>query len=363
MGIGLGVVLLLVGLVLALGVVDLPASVDDAVATSTFGWILILVGALAIVLALVMNAQRSRSHQQVVEERRVDPPRCPRRTLCAMTHPPPDRTDQEGDPLVRLVEIWHHACADFVDLVRDIPREQWDLPTDLAGWTVKDNVAHTAHLEAVLAGAPEETVEVPQAPHLTGLMSHYTEQGVLARRDRDMAALADEIEQVRGHALRRAPRQPARRRVRAAAHTRRRAVELPDPAQQPAPRRVDARPGRTTGDRPPGGYDCPAATHVLTTFGRALPMVVGKRVAPPAGTRVRVDVPDAELRWTVGDRRGRAGHPARRRDRAVEPTAAVTLDPRGLRGARRRPTATGGHTTADRGGRASSPGDCSGRWR
>ena len=74
MGIGLGVVLLAVGLILALGVVDLPASVDDAVATSTLGWILIIVGALAIVLALVMNAQRSRS-THVVEERRVDPPR------------------------------------------------------------------------------------------------------------------------------------------------------------------------------------------------------------------------------------------------------------------------------------------------
>jgi fumarate reductase subunit D len=74
MGIGLGVVLLLVGLVLALGVVDLPASIDDAVATSTLGWILIIVGALAIALALVMNAQRSRS-THVVEERRVDPPR------------------------------------------------------------------------------------------------------------------------------------------------------------------------------------------------------------------------------------------------------------------------------------------------
>jgi fumarate reductase subunit D len=73
MGIGLGVVLLLVGLIFALGVVDLPASIDDAVATSTLGWIFIIVGALAIVLALVMNSQRSRS-TRVVEERRVDPP-------------------------------------------------------------------------------------------------------------------------------------------------------------------------------------------------------------------------------------------------------------------------------------------------
>ena len=73
MGIGLGVVLLLIGLVLALNVVDLPASIDDVVATNTLGWILILVGALAIVLAIVMNAQRSRS-THVVEERRTEPP-------------------------------------------------------------------------------------------------------------------------------------------------------------------------------------------------------------------------------------------------------------------------------------------------
>ena len=74
MGIGLGVILLLLGLVLALDVVNLPASIDDAIATDTLGWILIIVGALAIVLALVMNSQRRRA-TTVVEERRVDPPR------------------------------------------------------------------------------------------------------------------------------------------------------------------------------------------------------------------------------------------------------------------------------------------------
>jgi uncharacterized membrane protein HdeD (DUF308 family) len=72
MGIGLGIVLLLVGLIFAFDVVNLPASVDDVIATNTLGWILILVGVLAIVLALVMNAQRSRS-KTVVEERRNPP--------------------------------------------------------------------------------------------------------------------------------------------------------------------------------------------------------------------------------------------------------------------------------------------------
>ena len=73
MGIGLGVVLLLLGLILAFDVIDLPASVDDVVASDTLGWILIIVGVLAIVLALVMNQQRTRS-TRVVEDRRVDPP-------------------------------------------------------------------------------------------------------------------------------------------------------------------------------------------------------------------------------------------------------------------------------------------------
>ncbi|WP_154402801.1 hypothetical protein [Nocardioides speluncae] len=50
--------------------VDLPAEVDDVIATNALGWILIAVGALAIVLALVINAQRSRVTH--VEERRFE---------------------------------------------------------------------------------------------------------------------------------------------------------------------------------------------------------------------------------------------------------------------------------------------------
>ena len=71
MGIGLGIVLLLVGLVLALDVVNLPASIDNNLDSNALGWILIVVGALAIVLVLVMNNQRTR-RSTVVEERRVD---------------------------------------------------------------------------------------------------------------------------------------------------------------------------------------------------------------------------------------------------------------------------------------------------
>jgi len=245
------------------------------------------------------------------------------------------------ESLARLVELWYGACSDFVALAREIPREQWDLPTDLEGWTVKDNVAHTAHLEAVLAGAPEETIEVGEAPHLKGLMNYYTEQGVLARRDRDMQSLADEIEQ--------------------AVATRHDAL-MADP-----PTDGSAKPAKTPGDigwdthrllsnRPvdvwmheqdirraigrPGGYSSPAAAHVLDVFGQALPMVVGKRVAPPVGTTVTLEVPDAGLSWTV-----RVGDDGRCApvDEATTSTTTVRLSPEDfvvLAGGRRTPDAT-----------------------
>lgn len=72
MGIGLGVVLLAIGLILGLGAVDLPASVDDVVASGTIGWILVALGVLAIVLALIANAQRART-THVVDDRREPP--------------------------------------------------------------------------------------------------------------------------------------------------------------------------------------------------------------------------------------------------------------------------------------------------
>ena len=229
-------------------------------------------------------------------------------TTDAEARPPARPEAPADDRLARLIALWQQACADFVALVGEIPQEQWDLPTDLPGWSVKDNVAHTAHLEAVLAGAPEETLDVTETGHLAGPTGYYTEQGILARRDRDMPALVAEIEQ---------------------SVATRSALMQADPPTDGA-----AAPPRTLGGAPwnyqtllsnrpfdvwmheqdirraighPGGYDAPAARHVLTTFGRALPMIVGKRLAPPTGTVIRIVIPDAELTWTVGvDDTGRA---------------------------------------------------------
>jgi uncharacterized membrane protein HdeD (DUF308 family) len=69
MGIGLGIVLLVIGLILVVDVINVGSSFVDE---GALGWILIIAGALAIILAVVMNAQRSRTKH--VQETRYDGP-------------------------------------------------------------------------------------------------------------------------------------------------------------------------------------------------------------------------------------------------------------------------------------------------
>jgi hypothetical protein len=67
MGIGLGIVLILLGLIFVSGVIQYDINfIED----QTLGWILLIVGVLAVVLALVMNQQRRQSRH--VEERHID---------------------------------------------------------------------------------------------------------------------------------------------------------------------------------------------------------------------------------------------------------------------------------------------------
>ncbi|MDQ4051128.1 MAG: DUF6458 family protein [Actinomycetota bacterium] len=74
MGIGIGIVLLVLGLILVTGAVDLPAEIDEAIASETLGWIFLLVGVLAIVLALaIFRPRTTRPGATEVTERRYEP--------------------------------------------------------------------------------------------------------------------------------------------------------------------------------------------------------------------------------------------------------------------------------------------------
>jgi len=69
MGIGVGILLIVIGLILLLDVIqDFPDAIANVIDVDTLGWICLIVGILGIVLALVMNRQRSRTTH--VQERR-----------------------------------------------------------------------------------------------------------------------------------------------------------------------------------------------------------------------------------------------------------------------------------------------------
>ena len=98
--------------------------------------------------------------------------------------------------LAGYVETWWQAVQGFTAVLEQVPAEQWTTPTDLAGWDVKACASHTAHLEAILAGGPEETADVGEPPHVTGFMGLYTEIGVVNRRDRAPEEIVAEIREV-----------------------------------------------------------------------------------------------------------------------------------------------------------------------
>lgn len=198
-------------------------------------------------------------------------------------------SDQER--LKRYVDVWADAVEKVVHLLRTLDPDDWDRPTDLPGWDVRAVAAHLAHLESELAGIAQTEVEVPELDHVRSPMGRHTEQGRIARASWSPEEIVDELAkaaEIRLAALR----------------------EDPPTDGSAAP---DVTPGGIGWDwetllrnRPldvwmhdqdirravgrPGGLTDPAAAHTTQVFTMSLPYAVGKKVAPPAGTTVVVDV-------------------------------------------------------------------------
>ncbi len=230
-------------------------------------------------------------------------------------------TDQER--LAGYVDVWWDAIDDFTRLLEEIEPEQWSTPTTLPGWTVHDVAAHTAHIEAVTAGAPEDPLEFEAPAHVTSLGSHYTESGVLARRERSPDELINEIRE---------------------SATARRTALLADPPTD----------GRGAPPRTPGGVgwswevllrnrpldvwfheqdvrlavglpltsDTAAAQHTADYLTESLGYVVGKRAQAPTGTTVVLEVAGSPVRAVEVDDTGRA----QRVDPVTAPTVRLTVD-------------------------------------
>ncbi|QBX55661.1 maleylpyruvate isomerase family mycothiol-dependent enzyme [Nocardioides seonyuensis] len=200
--------------------------------------------------------------------------------------------DLAGVPELRqCVDAWWEAIDSFIKLMETVPPEQWATPTDLPGWDVHAVVAHIAHLESLLAGEAHDEVDVSDAPHVRGVMGTFTEQGVVARRDRSADELINEIHE---------------------STTKRHTSLVADPPTDPdapAPGLFGAIGWSTRTllrNRPldvwmheqdvrravgiPGGLDSSAAVHTASYLLESLPIVVAKRAKAPAGATVVVEV-------------------------------------------------------------------------
>jgi uncharacterized protein (TIGR03083 family) len=231
----------------------------------------------------------------------------------------------EAERLSALVSVWWEAVDSFTRVLEHVGDDEWSTPTDLPGWDVHCIAAHTAHLEALLAGRPHEDVEVGDAPHARGMMGQFTEQGVVVRRTETGDALISEI-----------------REATTARHTQLLADPPTDPSA-PAPGVFGAI-GWTTGlllrNRPldvwmheqdvrralgrPGNLDSAAAIHSADYLMESLPFIVAKRAGAPAGSVVRLEVAGhAPVTAVVGDDgRGRLSAPAE----VGEPTVTLAMD-------------------------------------
>ncbi|WP_418057688.1 maleylpyruvate isomerase family mycothiol-dependent enzyme [Pimelobacter simplex] len=226
--------------------------------------------------------------------------------------------------LAGYVETWWSAVGDLVALLDQLDPDDWARETDLAGWDVKAVASHTAHLESLLGGGPDETAEIGEAPHITGPMGQFTEIGVVTRREVAPAAIVEEI------------------RTRTGARRAALLADVPDDAAAPAPgifgmigwnqrtllrnrpldvwmHEQDIR--RATGR--PGGMDSAAARHTTDYLAEGFGFVLGKRVAPPAGTTAVLDVAGSEPIAVVIGEDGRA---RRLPDVPAEPTVALSMD-------------------------------------
>ena len=225
--------------------------------------------------------------------------------------------------LTGYVEVWWQAIDDFTALLEQLPEEEWSTPTDLPGWDVHAVAAHTAHLESLLAGGQHDEVEIGETDHVRSPMGTFTEQGVVARRDRSPDELINEI--------------------RSSATTRHTAL-LAEPPTDPS----GTAPGlfgmigwsteALLRNRPldvwmheqdvrravgrPGNLDGPAGVHSADYLAESLGFVLAKKAGAPAGTTAVLEIdghpPHA---YTVNDQ----GRGERLAEPPAEPTTRIAM--------------------------------------
>ena len=97
--------------------------------------------------------------------------------------------------LGELVEAYAQTVQHLIDLGRTMRPDDAARPTDCPGWSVLDQLAHVASLEAMVAGEPEPDVDVSHHAHVRHSFGTKVERYVESRRGRDLEEVLDELEE------------------------------------------------------------------------------------------------------------------------------------------------------------------------
>src|SRR5687768_13358733 len=82
------------------------------------------------------------------------------------------------DTIDKLEQTWRSISA----LGRELDETQWALPSELPGWSVKDNLSHLVGTERALQGLPPADHAPGEAAHVKNPIGEFNEREVGARR-------------------------------------------------------------------------------------------------------------------------------------------------------------------------------------
>lgn len=86
----------------------------------------------------------------------------------------------------------------LLELGRDLTVEQWTMPSDVPGWTVKDNFSHVIGTELMLLGRPDATVDIADADHVKNDIGSFNEVAIETRRKKSGPEVLAEFALVAG---------------------------------------------------------------------------------------------------------------------------------------------------------------------
>jgi uncharacterized protein (TIGR03083 family) len=102
----------------------------------------------------------------------------------------------EPQRLHHLVDAFAQTSRAVLELARACSDVDLAQPTECPGWSVHDQIAHVAGVEALLAGHKDPRIEMPHYEHIRNDLGKKVEYAVEVRRARTGAELVAELEHV-----------------------------------------------------------------------------------------------------------------------------------------------------------------------